>query len=185
MDYTVAAALQEYLDPNEKFIWTGQPKKGIVFRTADLFLIPFSLFWCGFAVFWFVTALTSGAPFFFAMFGIPFVIVGLIFVFGRFIIEAKQREFTFYGLTDHRIIIKSGVYKRSFKSLNISTISEIEYDEKSDRSGTITIGPKNPMMMIWGNGLNWWPGLKAAPSLDMIQDVRMVYNKIIEIQRTR
>ena len=182
MDYYLTTELQEHLDTNEKLIWTGQPKKGIVFRTADIFLIPFSLLWCGFAIFWVIMA--SQGSIFFAMFGIPFVVIGLIFVFGRFIIDAKQRENTFYGLTDDRIIIKSGVYKKTIKSLNIRTLSDIEYDEKSDGSGTINIGPKNPMMM-WGNGMNWWPGIKATPSLDLIQDVRKVYNKIIEIQKTK
>ena len=175
---------QEHLGANEKLIWTGQPKKGIIFRTADLFLIPFSLLWCGFAIFWVTSVLNSGAPFFFAMFGIPFIIMGLIFVFGRFIIDAKQRAKTFYGLTEDRIIIKSGFFKKSIKSLNISTLSEIEYVEKSDGSGTINFGPKNPMMMR-GNGMNWWPGIEASPSLDLIEDARNVYNEIIEIQKTK
>lgn len=182
MDYNLTTELQEHLDTNEKLIWTGQPKKGIVFRTADIFLIPFSLLWCGFAIFWVIMA--SQGSIFFAMFGIPFVVIGLIFVFGRFIIDAKQRENTFYGLTDDRIIIKSGVYNKTIKSLNIRTLSDIEYDERVDGSGTINIGPKNPMMM-WGNGMNWWPGIKTTPSLDLIQDVRKVYNKIIEIQKTK
>lgn len=183
MDYNLTTDLQEHLDSNEKLIWAGQPKKGIFFRTSDIFLIPFSLLWCGFAIFWVIMA--SHGSIFFAMFGIPFVFIGLIFVFGRFIIDAKQRENTFYGLTDDRIIIKSGVYKKSIKSLNIRTLSDIEYDEKNDGSGTINIGPKNPMMMMWGSGMSWWPGIKATPSLDLIQDVRKVYNKIIEIQKTK
>jgi len=182
MDYNVTAELQQHLDNNEKLIWTGRPRTGIVFRTADIFLIPFSLLWCGFAIFWVIMA--SQGSIFFAMFGIPFVVIGLIFVFGRFIIDAKQREKTYYGLTDDRIIIKSGVYKKSIKSINIKTLSDIEYVEKSDGSGTINIGPKNPMMM-WGSGMNWWPGVKATPSLDLIQDVRKVYSKIIEIQKSR
>ncbi|MFY7943703.1 MAG: hypothetical protein ACOVNZ_03940 [Crocinitomicaceae bacterium] len=184
MDFNVTTELRQHLESNEKLVWTGRPKTGIVFRTADIFLIPFSLFWCGFAIFWFTSALASGAPFFFAMFGIPFVVMGLIFVFGRFIIDAKQRENTYYGVTDDRIIIKSGIYRKSIKSLNIKTLSEIEYVEKNDGSGTINIGPKNPMM-IWGNGMNWWPGVKATPSLELIPDVRKVYNKIIEIQKSR
>lgn len=182
MDYNVTTELQQHLDTNEKLIWTGRPKTGVVFRIADIFLIPFSLLWCGFAIFWVIMA--SQGSIFFAMFGIPFVVIGLIFVFGRFIIDAKQRENTYYGLTDDRIIIKSGIYNKSIKSLNIKTLSDIEYVEKNDGSGTINIGPKNPMMM-WGNGMNWWPGVKASPSLDLIPDVRKVYNKIIEIQKNR
>lgn len=182
MESKTSNELKDCLDHNETLLWTGKPKTGILFRASDLFLIPFSILWCGFAIFWFVTALIS-APFFFALFGLPFVGIGLTLVFGRFIIDAKQRANTVYGLTEHRIIIKSGVYSKSIKSLNIKTISDIEYNEKSDGSGTITIGPKNPMAM-WGNGMNWTPGAKQTPSLDLIQDVRKVYNKIIEIQKS-
>ena len=112
------------------------------------------------------------------------MIIGLIFVFGRFIIDAKQRKNTYYGLTEDRIIIKSGVFSKSVKSLNIKTLSDIEYTEKNDGSGTISIGSKNPMM-VWGNGMNWWPGMKTNSQLDLIQNVRKVYNQVIEIQKER
>jgi hypothetical protein len=180
MHFTSSSELQQYLDPNEKLLWTGQPKKGIVFRTADIFLIPFSLLWCGFAVFWVITAATAAG--FFALFGLPFVAIGLMLVFGRFIIDARQRDKTLYGLTDQRIIIKTGLFKTTVKSLNIKTLSDIEYSEKADGTGTISMGPKNPMH-LWGNGMSWLPNSKATPSLDLIDDVRMVYNKIIAIQR--
>lgn len=183
MEFNVMTELQQHLDNNEKLVWTGRPKTGIVFRKADIFLIPFSLLWCGLAIFWSKTALTADAQFFFAIIEIPFLAIGLIFVFGRFIIDAKQRENTYYGLTNNRIIIKSGVYKKSIKSLNINTLSDIEYIEKNDGSGTIKIGSKNPMMMS-GNSMNRWPGVNL-PSLDLIPDVRKVYNKIIEIQKGR
>ncbi len=182
MDYNITTELQPHLDFNEKLVWTGRPKTGIVFRSSDIFLIPFSLLWCGFSIFWFTTALTSGAPFIFAMFGLPFVVIGIIMVFGRFIIDAKQREKTYYGLTDDRIIIKYGIYTKSIKSLNIKTLSDIAYVEKNDGSGTINFGQNNPIM-ISSNGMNWWPGVNGTPSLDLIQDVRQVYNKIVEIQK--
>lgn len=108
--------------------------------------------------------------------------MGLLFVVGRFFIDAKQRANTCYGLTDDRIIILSGVFKKSVKSLNIKTLFDIEYVQRKDGSGTINMGPKNQMMM-WGPGMNWWPGSGATPSLEMIQDVRQVYSMIIEIQR--
>lgn len=176
--------LRQHLNNHENLIWTGQPKTGVVFRTADIFLIPFSLIWCGSAIFWFITAISSDAPIFFSLFGLPFVIMGLLFVFGRFIIDARQRENTIYGITEERIIIKSGIYNKSVKSLNIRSLSNIEYTEISDGSGTISIGSRNPMM-LWGNGMNWWPGLKSIPQLDLIPEVRKVYNQIIELQKKK
>jgi hypothetical protein len=183
MNYEAQEELQKHIDANEKLIWTGQPKKGIIFRTADIFMIPFSLLWCGFAIFWFYTAITSGAPIFFALFGVPFVAIGLTFVFGRFIIDAKQRAHTFYGITHERIIIKSGIFKISIKSLPIKNQTEIECEEKPDGSGTINFGTKNPMM-VWGNGMNWWPGVKVTPSLDSIPEARKVYQQILSLQKS-
>lgn len=181
MMQSLQSELRPHLEIDENLLWTGKPKSGIIFRQADIFLIPFSILWCGFAIFWVIMASQAGI---FALFGIPFVIVGLIFVFGRFIIDSKQRENTTYGLTEDRIIIKSGITSKNVKSLNIRTLSDIEYSEKSDGSGTITFGPKNPMM-IWGNGMNWWPGMKTNPQLDMIPNVRKVYSQIIELQRKK
>jgi hypothetical protein len=170
---------REHLNRGENLLWTGKPKSGIVFRTTDVFMIPFSLFWCGFAIFWMIMA--SQASVIFALFGVPFVVVGLNFVFGRFIIDAKQREHTVYGLTEHRILIKSGVFSKSVQSLNLKTLSDIELIEKGDGTGTISIGPKNPAMVL-GNGMNWWPGMKASPQLEMIANAKKVYHQIIELQ---
>ncbi|HAD33601.1 MAG TPA: hypothetical protein DCF44_03760, partial [Chitinophagaceae bacterium] len=139
-------------------------------RTNDIFLIPFSLLWCGFAVFWFVGALTAGISVWFALVGLPFVAIGLMFVFGRFILDARARAHTYYGLTHDRIIIKSGVHKTSVTSIPLATLTKIEYGEKKYGTGTITLGPKNPMM-TWGRGMHWWVGIKPGSSLELIQDV--------------
>jgi hypothetical protein len=181
MNFDASQQLHEYLGPNEKILWAGQPRKGIVFRTADIFIIPFSLLWCGFAVFWLVTVIMSGAPLLFALFGVPFVIVGLIMVFGRFIMDARQRENTYYGLTNERILIKTGVKRKSLNSFQLKTLSNLEYIQKGDASGTIYVGPKNSMA-AYSSGMGWWPGVKNSSSLEMIDDVRTVYAKITEQQ---
>lgn len=62
----------EYLDGREKLPWTGQPKSGMVFRSADIFLIPFSLLWCGFAICGIIMAFQGSLAF--VMCGIPFAI---------------------------------------------------------------------------------------------------------------
>ena len=73
---------RSYLTPGEAILWKGRPQKGHLITAQDILMIPFSLFWCSFAFFWTFSALKSGAPFPFALFGLPFVAVGLYLVFG-------------------------------------------------------------------------------------------------------
>jgi hypothetical protein len=46
------AAIQPELTSGESILWAGQPNTRVIFHKEDLFLIPFSLLWGGFAIFW-------------------------------------------------------------------------------------------------------------------------------------
>ena len=96
--------LRPLLRQGEQLRWVGQPDPQVRFAAADLFLVPFSVMWGGFAVFWELGVIVSGAPIYFALFGIPFVLIGLYFIFGRFIYKMRRKLTTVYGLTDSRIL---------------------------------------------------------------------------------
>jgi len=182
-NFDIENELAPNLGTNEKLLWTGRPKAGIVFRGSDAFLIPFSLLWGGFAIFWETNVFATDGPFFFKLWGIPFILVALYITVGRFFVDAKKRANTIYGVTHDRIIIKSGIFSREIKSLNIRTLSDITIDQKGDNSGTITIGPtdlRSSMMQ----GIEW-PGAKQPPRLELIEDVKTVYDKIIDLQRQK
>lgn len=152
-----ASEIERELNADERIVWNGQLRRGIRLRSSDAFVIPFSLLWCGFAIFWEVSVVTKGAPFFFMLWGIPFILVGLYIVFGRFVVDARLRDRTFYGVTSERVIIVSGLFSRQTKSLQLRTLSDISLTERADGSGTITFGPVHPMARRLPAG---WPGLR-------------------------
>lgn len=98
------ARLQQLLLPDERVIWTGRPDPRAHFTPADFWLVPFSLMWAGFAVFWEFTAVSMGRGSF-ALVGIPFVLIGLYFVVGRFFYKSFTKNGTVYALTDRRAIV--------------------------------------------------------------------------------
>jgi hypothetical protein len=173
--------LQTQLASDERLLWSGRPKLGLVLRPADAFVIPFSLLWGGFAIFWEYTVLSMGkAPFFFALWGLPFVVMGLYIILGRFFVDARQRANTAYGVTNRRIIIVSGLSGLKVKSLNLRTLSDVSLEERSDAPGTIAFGPSSPNAR-WASGMAW-PGATPTPSFEFIQNARSVYDVIRQAQ---
>ena len=182
MTNSPASEIARELSSGERLLWSGQPRQGIRLRTSDTFLIPFSLLWCGFAIFWEASVITKGAPFFFMLWGIPFVLVGLYIVGGRFFVDARTRQRTFYGVTSERVIITSGLFSRQTKSLPLRALSDISLTGHADGNGTITFGPQHPMAQRHPSG---WPGAGryAAPAFEMIECAKNIYDLIRETQR--
>jgi len=171
--------LRSHLEPGERLLWQGYPRQGFLLRAQDAFLVPFSLLWGGFAIFWEYSAVTSPrAPFFFLLWGIPFVCVGLYMIGGRFLWDARDRARTIYAVTNQRVLIVSGVGRRNARSLELSTLSETSLSETADGRGTITFGPANPYGS-WGRS---WPGTGRglSPAFEGIARARDVLRIVRE-----
>jgi hypothetical protein len=170
------------LSPGEQVLWSGRPRQGLVLRGSDALAIPFSLLWCGFAIFWEHGVVTSNAPAFFMLWGIPFVLVGLYMVVGRFFFDAQQRARTFYAVTPERILIVSGVFSRKVKSLNLRTLSDVSLSENRNGEGDITFGPQSPFPSFFSN--SGWPGAQQqAPKFELLAEAKAVFEKIRGAQR--
>jgi hypothetical protein len=172
-------SIQFSLDRGERQLWTGVPRQGLVLRPSDAMEIPFSIFMAGFAVFWVSGVLHDGAPLF-ALFGIPFVVAGFYALIGRFWVDSWRRARTTYAVTSDRIIINSGLFTSTLKSLNLRTLSDVTLEERKDGSGTITFGTA-PAFPARFAGMK--SGVPQVPAFEMIPDARRVYSVIRDAQR--
>jgi hypothetical protein len=156
-----------------------------VLNGRDTFLIPFSLIWGGFAIFW--NAMVWLAPFdaksggggspiwFFKLWGLPFLVLGLYLIAGRFFHDAHIRRKLFYAVTEQRVLVLRG---SKITSLDIRRLPRLELSEHRDGTGTIAFEASNNM---WGGprGFSWWlPALGSATQFFRIQDPRKVYELI-------
>lgn len=175
--------LERELGAGEHLLWNGQPKRGLQLRATDALLIPFSFLWAGFAVFWELGVLGSGAPFFFILWGIPFLCVGAYITIGRFFADAALRAKTWYGVTNERILIIGGLFHRTVKSLPLRSLPEITLEQRHDGSGTITFGASMPFATLYRGFV--WPGMdqRMAPAFDLIVDAKVAYEIIRQAQR--
>jgi len=183
LDPSAHQEIARQLESGESLIWADRPRQGLVLRGGDAFLIPFSLVWFSFAVFWEFTVLSSGAPVFMSLWGVPFVLIGLYFVTGRFLVDARVRANTYYGLTSRRAIILSGLLRRTVTSISLRTLNEISVTERADRSGSIVLGRAHPFAS-WYAGANW-PGTSQylAPTFELIPDAKQVHDRLLAAQR--
>jgi hypothetical protein len=169
---------RELIEP-ERLLWTGQPVRGLRLRLSDVLLVPFSLVWGGFAVFWEASVIRGGGPLFFAIFGLPFVAVGLYITVGRFFYEAWRRARTHYALTSERVLIVSGGLGRTVTSLRLRTLPDLSLRESRSGLGTISFGGGSVFGGLLG-GMQGWPGAgrHLGPQFDLVPAARTVYEAI-------
>ncbi len=170
--------------PHEKVLWSGTPDPAIRFTSRDLFMIPFSILWGGFAIFWEVSVMTDGAPFFFQLWGIPFVLIGLYLMVGRFFIDAWARRNTVYAVTDRRVLVNR---KRPFPKLTAvahDQIGPINLVDENGGKGTILFETPRSYEGERRFSGYWSPAFDTSPQLIGINDARSVFAIVQEARQT-
>jgi hypothetical protein len=171
------------LGPTEKLLWAGRPPQGFRLRGRDTVSIPFSLMWGGFAIFWETMVIVNGAPLFFVIWGVPFVLIGLHLMFGRFFVDRAQRRNTVYAVTSERIMIKAGVLRRKVVSLDLETLTDLALVEHGNGAGAVVFGSDSKLIRTEGqagSGKDW---RSIFPAFDLESDARTIYELIRTAQR--
>ncbi|MBR0147620.1 MAG: hypothetical protein IJM23_00325 [Lachnospiraceae bacterium] len=94
--------INQYLMTGESILWKGKPLTSHLISKKDGYMIPFSVVWFGFTIFW-VSDAIKGQFDPFIIFGIIFILCGLYFTIGRFIHKKYIRKKTLYAITEKRI----------------------------------------------------------------------------------
>ncbi len=188
------SAIQPELAPGERLLWAGQPKASTIFHKEDGFLIPFSLMWGGFAIFWEASAAglwgntprphPHPAPFFFLLWGVPFVLIGQYLIWGRFFYAAWKKKRTHYGVTDRRVIVVQNGRTRQMSSAYIDTLPALVKEVGKDGSGTLRFTQAMPQGRNGGASWNAM-AVGAIPTFVDIDDLDAVYRLISDLREKK
>ena len=165
-------------------LWTGRPAGGVRFSRSDWYLVPFSLLWASFAVFWETEVIHSGAPLIMKLWGIPFILIGIYVVAGRFFADAYRRGATWYAVTpDAALILRQGL-GGGLQRLYLPSIHSIGLVLGQGGSGSISFGNPPVASGLGGRGFGIWSGAPYVPSFEGIDDAQRVYDLCIKGQRS-
>jgi hypothetical protein len=177
----IPTAVENELMRGERLLWFGRPDPNRLLARSDVFMIPFSLMWGGFAIFWEISVLREGWGFG-AVWGVPFVAFGLYMIAGRFFVKARRRRRTHYAVTDRRVLSvdRRGTTRAAF----LSSIPTVNARLRGDGSGTVIFG--NPSWTqaayadsgadFFGSDTGDWVGFHdihdARSVVDLINELR-------------
>ena len=181
--------LQPELSAGESILWSGQPSRKVVFGKQDVFLIPFSLLWGGFAIFWEASVLgllafggksaPNAAPWFMALFGVPFVVIGQYLIWGRFVYAAWKKGKIVYAVTDKRVVVLDRGLGRKVTSAYLQQLPAIQKTLRRDGIGTLTFGLSVPVGGGRNNMAAWDGGLSSpVPTFVDVEDAENVYRVV-------
>lgn len=153
----------------EHIIWQGKPLPG--FRIDKDEIIGFFI-GAAFILFFSLSGFTRVGNPLDAYF--PFIFIGLVFFIGigRLFSEAKERNYTYYAVTNLRALISA---RGELKSISLKQQATIHISVKKDGSGTITFGDPLPILR---NKRQLKP-----PAFRYIPDARHVYTLVGNAQQ--
>jgi len=140
---------QAELKSDERLVWAAQPTPRF-FTIATIVPVLFAIPWTGFAIFWTSMAfigthsirghdpMTKGFQYFFPLFGLPFILIGLGMLSSPFWMVRGMKR-TVYMITDQRaVIMKPGFFgSRKVDSFEPSRLTAMERLERRDGSGDL------------------------------------------------
>lgn len=137
----------EELLVGEAILWQGRPDPNVIFAKADVLMVPFSLIFLIFAIFFELRILSVAfyprvprEVWLFHGIGLLFVLIGGYLAIGRFYLKKRKKLKTWYALTNKRALIMSHFLERRVDAVDL----------KSALSASKIIGRKGTGSIIFG-----------------------------------
>jgi hypothetical protein len=140
--------VQNELKGGEKLVWADRPVPRL-FTAATIVPMLFAVPWTAFAIFWTVMAggffesrsqpfPATGFRYAFALFGVPFILVGLAMLTTPVWTRRAMRR-TAYAVTDQRAVVFTGGFfgTRRVQSFEPDRLAAMERTERADGSGDL------------------------------------------------
>jgi hypothetical protein len=137
-DPAATAQIASSLRPGEQLLWCGRPDRSVLFVPADFVAIPFALVWLGIALAWEVGTQSVDALLAFRLIGVPFVVIGVYLVAGRFVTRWVRKGKTVYAITSERVIVQTG---ESFRETPVQGGSMSVRRRRNGRHATVVFEP--------------------------------------------
>ena len=153
---TLVDQVSNELRPGEHLLWSGRGDPSVIFGRSDALLVPFTLLWGGFAIFWTVSAVSSGAGPIFLVFGSVFSLVGVYVIVGRFFVKVYRKKHTAYAVTDRRAFLTTN---RTTIETGVGETDRTTTWSQNRERVTVTWNSKSgSARRVLGRQPNGWPG---------------------------
>ena len=178
----VPEVIERQLSVGEQVLWYGRPRQGLVLRAGDAFFIPFTLLWCATVLNGARAAIARDHVAAFPLIYLPFALVALYLLVGRFVLDIERRSTTDYAVTRDRILIVSHGFRKAVTSLPLATLADITLSTTASGAGSIVFGRDG---FSWMNDPAFGTRGQAAPRFELIADAEAVHALIRETQRRK
>jgi len=181
--------VQPELVPGETIAWSGQPNPRVIFHKEDLSLIPFSLLWGGFAIFWeagvsgfWGNGTRGGGWIFGVIWGVPFVLIGQYLIWGRFFYDAWLKRRTYYAVTNRRVLVIQNAWGRKMVGASLESLPALTKEGRDSGPGTLRFASNVPLSARRGWGP--WNSMRVgdAPIFRDIDDLDHVYRLVSDLR---
>ena len=179
MDTTEKSSFE--LEPAERVLWSGTPRRGLVFQPFDALQVPISL------VILYILAtkmdLSNLDDPVEAVLGLVILAVVIYVSVGRFFFDAYRRGRSTYALTSERMLIRESLFSDFVKSFPLNTITDTLLREGRGGFGSIAIGRR--FLPVGWQDTRLLPTQGHRNGFAMIPDVRHVYEMLEAARLTR